>query len=1346
MSDQKRKPVRSVFKYCWYVSAVFIILIAIIIQSARWMTPSINQIKGSIETFASLQLNSEVTIGQVSAKWVGLRPKISIQDLSIQYQSSFLQNQSSNRNKNFLKLKLVSLELHILKSLFYWTPVWRDVKASGISAQLLQGSDGGWSLGGSVVKNNRQERSWRYRRPSSLFLTAQNVTLNDAELTLVFSDKRELISNVPAITIKNNGYFHRLEAKASIANESSFNLIIEGVGDPSVPDKFFAKAYLKLENFAEERLVEWFGHLTSFDIEQQWVHSSSANLELWFDFSSTNRFIMNGHVDLKGVDSVIDAMQAQNDRENGNEWSADIVGGYSPVIGLSVGLRNVYIGESFSVPPFLVSFKDNDKVNIGFESLDLASLKEWVVGRLFRLPFFNTDEFSTLKIKELLTSLNPQGAVNDLYVSVDINEPIKTKLFAKLDQVTTGVWRNVPAFGQVSGYVESDMANGFIVIDAKQFSLFPAKTYDEPIVANVATGTVGWAIKSREKKVSIFGHDLSLIGAYGDAKGHFLLESSWGSTNKKNQLILQLGLKNSKARFHTKLIPRTLPKNLLSWMDLAIKDGELVNTGVFYRGGFAKKSPRSIQVFVDVERGRLKFNTAWPEVNQLNTNLLIDNNRLFAVVNNASAYTDDKFNGEVSWNTDSDNLLNVEIAGLAPADSALQYIRESILKEKVGDAIDQVSAKGNVAVRVALDIPLGKSSTNTESVSILLKQKVDVTFKNVALSFDEKNLSFNAVGGALNYSSVGGFSSKKLQADFFGKPLFIDVYEDPKVPNALMISGKGNVDISSVNEWLSQPILNYLKGDLDYKADIHIPLNIQATTKPFLSIASELVGVSSNLPKPFKKSAEDKLRLDFKLPFTKDKLIYELNVGSYFSTKFTFGDQAAKDKKFSAFFSVSDTVVSDNIKLPKSGVRVLGVFTDFSVDEWIPVFESIPTAEGLKNSNKNNKSIIDTNLFVSINNLRIKDQVFKDIIFSGEREVNGWRVIADNVDLLGSLTIDDDSKKPLRMEFDYLHWPPNYSKTAKATNKANSNGDPLEGVDPSLFPAMTVKVNRLKVLGNSLGAWSFDVLPDKQGVDFRNIYGEVSGFTLTAATGEDGAFLRWKTLDGKKSFSTSVNGSVIGENPKALFEQWDLPVVLEAQKTKIDFNLSWTGSPLAMQLETLTGIMTQRYEDGVFSQDSIDGSSGLLRVFGLLNFNSWARRVRLDFSDIYQKGFTFDELGGELSFNKGLMTLTKPVKMKGPSSEMELSGVIDYPKQTVDAKLEASLPLAGNLTLIAALTAGLPVAAGVYVASKIFNKQIKLVSTIRYTISGDLNNPSVNVEKPKAASEADSIIFSNDNN
>jgi uncharacterized protein (TIGR02099 family) len=1334
MSNQKNRPVRSLVKYCWYCLAVIVVFTAVIVQSARWMAPSINQMKDSIEAFASRQLNSNVSIGQISATWSGLRPKISIQDLSIQYQSSFIQNQSSNRNKNFLKLKFASLELHILKSLFYWTPVWRDVRANGITAQLVQGKDGRWSLGVPAVVDNMQQRNWRYRRPSSLFLYAQHVTLDDADLTLVFNDQRELKSRVPTITIKNDGHFHRLEAKASVASESSFTFIVEGVGDPSVPDNFFATAYLKLENIAEQRLAQWVSQLTRLNIEQEWVHSSSADVELWFDFASTTRFLVNGHVNLKGVDSVIDALQAQDDNEKGNEWSADIVGGYNPLTGLEIGLRNIYLGESFRVSPFSVNLKDNDKLNIGVETLDLTSLNKWVLGSLFRLPYFNTDELSVSKIKDFLSSLNPKGGINDLYVTIDLKEPKKTKLFANLDRVSTGVWRNFPAFGQVSGYLESDLASGFIVIDAKQFSLFPDKTYDEPIVASTATGVVRWTHNSSEKELTVFGHDLSLQGDYGDAKGYFLLESDWGGANKRNHLDLQLGLKNSKALLHPQLVPRTLPDDLLAWMDTAIKAGEIVNTGVIYSGGFTKTSPRSIQVFVDIEDAALQLDKNWPAVKQLDTNLLIDNNRLFAHVINASTYQDDNFNGEVKWNANSDKLLKINVAGVVPANSVLQYIRESLLKNSVGDIVNKISVKGNVAVKVDLDISLANSSASAKSVARSSEQEIEIVFKDNILSFDQQNLNFNAINGALNFKSKSGFSSEKLQAEFLGKPIFVDVYEDPALKNALIISGKGSSNVESINSWLNRPTLKYLKGDVTYIAKIQLPLNQQSVLQPSLSITSELVGVTSDLPSPFKKLADEKLLLTFKLPFTGNKLIYDLTVGSYFSTKFAFGDPEVKDKNFSAFFSASDTAVSNNFKLPESGIKVLGKFENFSVDEWMPVFAYFSAADDFKDSNNNKKSTLDANLFVSINNMQIKGQVFKNIIFSGEREANGWRVIVDNSDVLGSLTIDDNSKKPMLIELDYLNWPPNYVKSATVANDTDKKTDPLKDLDPSLFPAMVVRVNRLNVLDQPLGRWSFDVLPDKQGVDFRNIYGEVSGFTMTGATTSDGGFLRWHSATNKAPVTTSVYGSVIGKNPKVLFEQWNLPVVLESTQTKIDFDLSWPGSPLAIELETLTGTMTHRYEDGLFSQENIDNSSGLLRVFGLLNFNSWARRVRLDFSDIYKKGFTFDELGGQLYFNNGSMTLTKPLKMTGPSSQMKLSGVIDYPNQSVDAKLEASLPIGGNLTLITALTAGLPAAAGVYLASKIFKKQFKQVSTINYTISGDLNNPNIETQNAKDTS------------
>ncbi len=1340
MSDQKRKPVRSLFKYCWYCLAILIILAAIIIQTARWLSPSIHQFKDSIERFASEQLNSNVTIGQISAEWVGLTPKISIQDLSVRHHAEFIASQSSNRNRNFLNIKFVSLEVDILKSIFYRAPVWRNVEANGLSTQLVQNQLGAWSLGDFASKNNTKVSNWRYRSPSSLFLTAQHVDLNDANLTLLFSDKRELTTNVPSIVLKNNGHFHRLEASASVSKESSFQLIVEGVGDPSIPEQFFAKAYLKIEEFAEETLVQAFSQLTGVDLEQEWIQSSNADLELWFDFASTNRFLMNGHLALKNVESVIDELKS----ETGNEWSADLVGNYRPSTGFSIGVRNAVIDEAFSVPPFLVNLSNKNELDIGIESIDVGLLNQWVVDRLFRLSFFNTDQFPLAKIKEVLSSLEPQGKFYDLSININLLDLENTKISAVVDQLSTKPWKNVPAFSSVSGYVKSQINNGFVVIDTKQFSLFPGAIYDQPIVASTATGVVGWEIDYKKKDVDVFGYDLSLQNGYGDAKGNFLLNLNWRKEPEKNNLTLQLGLKNSKAQFHQQLVPRSLPKDLLSWMDSAIKAGDLSSTGVFYHGGFAKDSNRSVQAFVNVDQGRLNFDSNWPEAKGISTDLLIDNTRVFALVNSVSAYNDENFSGEIHWNAASDNKLLIDIGGVASTGSVLTYVRNSLLKENLGDLTDQVSSSdGNVEVATKLDIFFDDSAINTA----LSTQAVDLRFINNTLRLDEQNLSFNAIKGSLNYSSETGFSSKDLQANFLGQPTAIKVYEDNQLPNTLLVSAKGRATVDSINRWLDQPLLNYWQGRLSYKVDVHFPLNDKAKTLPLLSVSSDLVGVSSDLPKPFKKVASDKMTLDFKFPLVEETPVFELTMGSYFTTKFSFGDNTKKNQKLAGFFGFSDTVVPDNVELPQSGIKLLGEFKALQFDEWIPVFESLSNSDLFSNSSS--QSISDASLFLSVDNLRLGDQILENIIFSGERENNGWRVIADNTDVLGSLVVSDDSQQPLLMEFDYLNWPPNYRKntTKVSVDQGDKNSDPLNALDPSSFPKMSININRLNVFGNPLGNWSFDVLPDEKGVDFRNIYASVSGFDLRGITDTDGGFLRWNTRSKQVPLSTSIYGRVVGKNPKALFEQWGLPVVLESDKTEVDFNLSWPGSPLAVELESLNGSMTHHYEDGIFSQENIDDTSGVLRIFGLLNFDSWARRVRLDFSDVYKKGIIFDSLDGKLTFERGLMTLTEPLTMKGPSSQMTLSGVVDYPRQTVDANLEASLPIGGNLTLITALAAGLPVAAGVYIVSKIFKKQLNRVSSINYTISGDLNNPDVNVEQTKTEQEvisAPNNVYEND--
>lgn len=48
-------------------------------------------------------------------------------------------------------------------------------------------------------------------------------------------------------------------------------------------------------------------------------------------------------------------------------------------------------------------------------------------------------------------------------------------------------------------------------------------------------------------------------------------------------------------------------------------------------------------------------------------------------------------------------------------------------------------------------------------------------------------------------------------------------------------------------------------------------------------------------------------------------------------------------------------------------------------------------------------------------------------------------------------------------------------------------------------------------------------------------------------------------------------------------------------------------------------------------------------MFGLLNFNSIGRRLRLDFSDLLGKGLSYDRVKGLLVASDGVYVTRKPI-------------------------------------------------------------------------------------------------------
>ena len=85
--------------------------------------------------------------------------------------------------------------------------------------------------------------------------------------------------------------------------------------------------------------------------------------------------------------------------------------------------------------------------------------------------------------------------------------------------------------------------------------------------------------------------------------------------------------------------------------------------------------------------------------------------------------------------------------------------------------------------------------------------------------------------------------------------------------------------------------------------------------------------------------------------------------------------------------------------------------------------------------------------------------------------------------------------------------------------------------------------------------------------------------------------------------------------------------------------------------------------------------------------------------------------------------------VEGSASSFQFSGVSTVASRALDGELVVTLPVANNLPWVAALTAGLPVAAGVFLLSKVFENQFNRLTSLVYTASGTWDDPEVTFDR-----------------
>ena len=205
-----------------------------------------------------------------------------------------------------------------------------------------------------------------------------------------------------------------------------------------------------------------------------------------------------------------------------------------------------------------------------------------------------------------------------------------------------------------------------------------------------------------------------------------------------------------------------------------------------------------------------------------------------------------------------------------------------------------------------------------------------------------------------------------------------------------------------------------------------------------------------------------------------------------------------------------------------------------------------------------------------------------------------------------------------------------------------------------------------------------------------------------------------------KRHPQSVNQSAAGSSDSTLSTVNTDSVVNFAAGSLVS-ELSWAGSPMDLSLAAARGQAKLELNNGSFLPVSAN-ATGPLRFISIFNLAGLVQRANVN--QLFDPGLTFDKATGDLSLDGERVVINKFAIRNGGGS-LDLGGNFDIASEVIDAELTVTLPLVENIPWVAALAGGLPIAAGAYLASRVFEDQVTRLSSGVYSVTGPVNTPEV---------------------
>jgi uncharacterized protein YhdP len=269
--------------------------------------------------------------------------------------------------------------------------------------------------------------------------------------------------------------------------------------------------------------------------------------------------------------------------------------------------------------------------------------------------------------------------------------------------------------------------------------------------------------------------------------------------------------------------------------------------------------------------------------------------------------------------------------------------------------------------------------------------------------------------------------------------------------------------------------------------------------------------------------------------------------------------------------------------------------------------------------------------------------------------------------------------------------------------------------DPRTLPGLDLRSEKTTINGRDYGLLELLAKHTADGLELKNIALTSERLNLSAK-GE------WIMFNGRPQ--TAIDMNMKGESLGKLLKHLGFAPSLKEAPVKMDADLRWSGNPHQFSSTDLNGTLDMRLGEGRF----LDVSPGMGRVFGLLNVSALQRRLTLDFSDLFKRGFSFDQIEGSFKLDGG-DAYTNDLRIEGPAADIEILGRTGLVDRDFDQLVTITPKITGSIPVLGALAGGPVVGAALYLAQKVVGKKVDEANNKVYTVTGHWDNPTITLQK-----------------